>query len=579
MKKPLFATFAGVAAIGVSATAVQAQVQSTVPTRDQLEQAVPTPAKPQSSVSVRSEGIEAGPCPLSESDLRSTISSVEITAAGGAPLSPEIAQLLGGIRPAEGEQPIRQVCDLRDQVQARLRTARYVASVQVPQQRLDNGVLKLEVVSGRIVEMRVRGDVGPYEGLLQSRLDRLKALDPLNEAEAERILLLANDVPGLTVELALSPASGRPGDLIGELNVSFRSFSLLANFQNYNAEFLGRETGLIYAAFYGLTGQGDITSITAQSTFDFEEQRIASLRHEMTVNDAGTTLELRGTIAESRPDLASLDQRTVSAVAGFGMSHPLVRTRTDRVRIGGGFDFSMQRSRFYQAGGTSAPLSRDRISSLYARISGETGQLDATGLSISGLSGSLEIRRGLDIFGASKEGQIVGGYGTSRPQGSSLATVVRGDVAGFYKLGPVFELAGKVQGQWANRALLNYDEYAIGNYTIGRGYDPGANTGDRALGFTVEPRLNFKLDEKVNAQVYGFYEGVRLWNLDPDSSEKRRYIASVGGGVRAALGQAVRLDVTYTHALDKPLLVGALSRRPKDRVLVSMTFQFVPFGL
>lgn len=583
--KPLFATFAGVAAMGVSATAVQAQQTvptidpRSTPTRDQLDMPVARPSTPEAAVRVRSEGVEAGPCPLASSDIRTTITSVEITAPGGGALPGEIVQLLGGIAPAPGEQPIRQVCDLRDEVQARLRAGRYVASVQVPQQRIDGGVLKLEVVSGRIVEMRVRGDVGPYEGLLQRRIERLKALDPLNEAEAERILLLANDIPGLTVELALSPASGRPGDLIGELSVSFRSFSLLANLQNYNATFLGRETGLLHAEFYGLTGQGDITTLTGQSTFDFEEQRIAALRHAMTLNSEGTMLELRGTIAEARPDLPSLDQRTVSVVAGMGISHPLVRTVTDRVKISGGFDYSLQRSRFYQVDGSSSPLTRDRISALYLRLEGSRARLDAGGAQIGGVSGSLELRRGIGIFGASRQGATPGGYSTSRQDGSALATVVRGTVEGFYKFGPVFELAGKVNGQWANRALLNYDTYAIGNYTIGRGYDPGANTGDRAVGFVFEPRLNFKLDGKVNSQLYGFYEGVRLWNIGRNATERRRYIASVGGGARFALAQAIRLDVTYTHALDRPLLTGALSQRPDDRVLASLTFQFVPFGL
>jgi hemolysin activation/secretion protein len=577
LKKPLFATIAGVAAIGISASAAQAQ--QAVQTRDQLDLPVSKPETSQATATVRSDGFEPGPCPLATSDIRTTITSVEITAPGGVALSGEILQLLGGISPAAGEQPIRQVCDLRDEVQARLRAARYVASVQVPQQRIDSGVLKLEVVSGRIVEMRVRGDVGPYEALLQRRIERLKELDPLNEAEAERILLLANDIPGLSVELALSPASGRPGDLIGELSVSFRSFSLLANLQNYNSDFLGRETALVHAEFYGLTGQGDITTLTGQSTFDFKEQRIAALRHSMMLNSAGTTMDLRATIAEARPDLLSLDQRTVSVVGGLAFSHPLVRTVTDRVKLTGGFEYSQQRSRFFQPGLPSSPLSRDRISTLYLRLDGSKAKLSVAGEQIAGVSGSLELRRGIDVFGASRNNIPVDGFGISRTDGSALATVVRGSIDGFYKAGPVFELAGKVNGQWANRALLNYDTYAIGNFTIGRGYDPGANTGDRAVGFVIEPRLNFRLDEKVKGQVYGFYEGVKLWNIGPNASEKERYIASLGGGARVSLAQAIRLDVTYTHALDKPLLTGAFAKRPEDRVLVSMTFQFVPFSL
>lgn len=594
MKKPFFATLAGVAAMGVSAASAQAQQagtaidRSSVQTRGQLDLPIASPQTGDATARVSSSGVDAGPCPLASSDISVAIASVEITAPGGGALPGEILQLLGGITPATGSQPIRQVCDIRDEVQSRLRASRYVASVQVPQQRIDSGVLKLEVVSGRIVEMRVRGDVGPYESLLQRRIEQLQALDPLNEAEAERILLLANDIPGLTIELALSPASGRPGDLIGELAVSYRSFSLLANLQNYNATFLGRETGLLHAEFYGLTGQGDVTSITGQSTFDFKEQRIASLRHAMTLDSSGTALDLRATWAEARPDIPRLDQRTVSIVAGIGVSHPLVRTVTDRLKISGGFEYSQQTAKFFQASGASSPLSRDRISTLYLRVDGSTAALDVTGLQVAGLSGSFEMRRGLDVFKASEANDNIplragspqlGTFGTSRSDGTSLATVVRGSLEGFYKIGPVFEMSGKLNGQWANTALLNYDTFAIGNFTIGRGYDPGANTGDRAIGFVLEPRANFKIDQKLNGQLFAFYEGVKLWNIGPNATERNRYIASLGGGTRFTLSQAVRLDLTYTHALDRPLLTGALSRRPKDRVLASMTIQFVPFGL
>lgn len=594
MKKPFFATLAGVAAMGVSAASAQAQQagtaidRSSVQTRGQLDLPIASPQTGDATARVSSSGVDAGPCPLASSDISVAITSVEITAPGGGALPGEILQLLGGITPATGSQPIRQVCDIRDEVQSRLRASRYVASVQVPQQRIDSGVLKLEVVSGRIVEMRVRGDVGPYESLLQRRIEQLQALDPLNEAEAERILLLANDIPGLTIELALSPASGRPGDLIGELAVSYRSFSLLANLQNYNATFLGRETGLLHAEFYGLTGQGDVTSITGQSTFDFKEQRIASLRHAMTLDSSGTALDLRATWAEARPDIPRLDQRTVSIVAGIGVSHPLVRTVTDRLKISGGFEYSQQTAKFFQASGASSPLSRDRISTLYLRVDGSTAALDVTGLQVAGLSGSFEMRRGLDVFKASEANDNIplragspqlGTFGTSRSDGTSLATVVRGSLEGFYKIGPVFEMSGKLNGQWANTALLNYDTFAIGNFTIGRGYDPGANTGDRAIGFVLEPRANFKIDQKLNGQLFAFYEGVKLWNIGPNATERNRYIASLGGGTRFTLSQAVRLDLTYTHALDRPLLTGALSRRPKDRVLASMTIQFVPFGL
>jgi hypothetical protein len=48
--------------------------------------------------------------------------------------------------------------------------------------------------------------------------------------------------------------------------------------------------------------------------------------------------------------------------------------------------------------------------------------------------------------------------------------------------------------------------------------------------------------------------------------------------VRVNLLRSIRLDLTYTHPLDPPLLTGANVSPPGDRVLLSLTVQLVPFG-
>lgn len=551
-------------------------VPKTSPTREEINPAPIQDRPAASSVQIdSSRATSAGPCPLADSEVRATFTQVRFIGAGGATLAPELTALLAGIAPPAGDQPVKVVCDLRDEAQTRLRTAHYVASIQVPQQRIDQGTLTLEVVVGRITEVRIRGSAGPYEKLLTSRINALRAIDPLNEEDAKRILLLANDVPGLQVELNLSPVGTRPGDLIGELTINYRPYSIAANVQNYNSKFLGREAIFLRGEFYGLTGLGDLTSLALVATADFREQRIAQARHSMLVNNAGDTVSVSGTLAESRPDLKSLDLRTVSLVGALEYAHPILRTVASRLTASGGLEYAQQRTKVYSQGNSSA-LTRDRIAAIFARLVGNARKVRLDGSLSAGVSGQLEVRKGLDILGATKAKTITpSGYGPSRFEGSSTATIVRGDADGFIGVGPIFELGASVRGQWANRPLLNYDEFSIGNLTIGRGYDPGANSGDRAIGFTVEPRANVPLGPDARAQIYGFYDGIKLWNLDTGSTEARRYLASVGGGVRFIYEWA-RLDLTYTHPLDPPLLAGTNIRPPKDRVLASLTIQFSP---
>lgn len=546
------------------------------PTREVVNPpALPTPPQTEPRVRVTgSDAVAAGPCPLSASDVRTAITQVRFTSAAGEPLPPELSRLLAGIAPPAGDQPIRVVCDIRDRAQARLRAARYVASIQIPQQRIADGVLQLNVVWGRITEVRVRGDAGPYEAILRRRIEALKALDPLNEADAERVLLLADDIPGLAISLALSPAGGAPGDLIGDLTVNFERFRLFGNVQNYNSQFLGRETLFVRGEVYGLTGMGDVTALSLSTTADFKEQKIAQLRHSMLVDQYGDTISLVGTVAESRPDLEALDLRTLSLIGGIEASHPLVRTVRTQLAVSSGLEYAVQRTRVYGEG-PSSPLNRDRIAALYLRLDGAARKFDFAGLPTAQLSGALELRKGLDILGASTEPSD--GYNLTRFDGRATATVIRGNLQGVLNLGPTFEFFGAVRGQWANHALLNYDEFSIGNLTLGRGYNPGANTGDRAVGFTVEPRINIPLRQDASMQLFGYYDGIKLWNLDSGAGdEEERYIASVGGGVRFNLLRSIRLDVTYTHPLDKALTTDPTP--PGDRVLASLTIQLVPFG-
>ena len=561
-----------------------AQAQTSAPTREEVNPVPPRRGEQPSTVSVDSSNAFArGPCPLDNSDLRTTIPSVLFGGTAGKPLAPELVPILAGVRAPEGEQPVRVVCDIRDAANAALRRARYVATVQIPAQRLDGGPLELEVITAHIVETRVRGNAGPYEGLIEQRITALQSYDPLNEAQAERLLLLADDIPGLDVRLSLQPAGGAPGEVIGELTVDYHPFGVVVNAQNYNSRQLGRETVYARGELYGLTGLGDLTYIAGSSTVDFDEQKIVQVGHEMLLDEHGTSLALRATFADSRPDLPQLDLRTKSWILNAELMQPLLRTVTDNYYLGVGFERVDQRTDLLGSGGAgaggSAALNLDRISTAYIRFAGNSRRLRQDGTEAVAVSGFAEFRHGLDIFNATKSGVITrAGYAPSRLEGDAKAAVIRGQLDGKVGFGPIFELFGSGRGQWTNQPLLNYDEFSIGNLTVGRGYDPGANTGDKAIAGTAEVRFNLPAGLRVASQLFGFYDVVRLYNLDTGSTERRRKLESYGGGVRVTLSGIARLDVTYAHPLDKPLLTGANAKVPKDRVLVSLTAQLVPFG-
>ena len=568
--------FAGTRLLPVIIAALPTTLWAQVPTREQVEPpVVPTPAS-RGSVRIDSgSAIDRAPCPLETSTVRATITQVRFSAPGGGELAPEVAALLQNLGGTGADQPIRVVCDIRDRANAALRRAKYVATVQVPPQRIEDGTLRLEVVTARIVEVRVRGDAGPYEGVVQANIEALKRLDPLNEAEAERLLLLAGDTPGLDVQLSLRPSGIKPGDVIGEMTVKYQRLSVIVNAQNYNSRQLGRETGYLRAEYRGITGASDSAFIGLSSTFQVDEQNIVQGGYRIGVDGAGTTIGAQLTYAISKPDLDQLKLRTRSLIATLDIAHPLVRSVNANFGLNGGIEFATQKT-VVQTGAGDTPLNLDRITTLFLRASGDVRKLAPQGFDAFRLAGFLELRQGIDLFDATKTGKVVNGFTPSRFEGSATATVVRGAVEAKIGVGPIFDLAGTVRGQWSNRPLLNFDEFAIGNLTIVRGYDPGSNSGDRAIGGSIEARARVVNTASLRAEVFGFYDAARIYNLDSNSIENDRQLRSYGGGVRVTLPGALLFEVTYAHPQD--LALSSDKAPPPDRVLLSLTAQLVPFG-
>lgn len=569
----LFGSVAACATSGAWAQTPPPAPPSSLPTREQVEQPRPDDEqRPRLRIDAQ-RALAAAPCPLRDSDLRVSIDRLTFSAPGGAPLAPELTQLLGAVTaPGGGQREIAVVCDIRDQANARLQAAGYIASVQIPPQRIETGELKLEVVTAKIVEVRVRGDAPPYRRTLEERAERLKMLDPLNQRDAERILLAANDIPGLDVQLALSPAGTRAGEVIGELSLFYRPFSVLVNANNFGSRELGREIGYVRGEIYGLLGNQDFTYIGASSSADFREQRVLQAGHGGALGNGGTRFEIGALHAWSRPDLEGLDLRSKSLVANLTVSQALIRSRRRRADVALGFEMINQTTRVY-SGDESSPLNRDKLRVAFLRADGELRNYSLTGQEAWSLAGSLEVRQGLSIFGATKQGEFEGGFTPSRFDGDPTALVVRGGLDGLFSFGSRLALHGRLRTQWANNPLLNFEEFSIGNLTIGRGYDPGSNSGDRAVGVRLEPRVMLLSNPKFRLESFAFADRVWLWNIDPNALEAKRKLDSFGGGLRALLPGFGYAELMYARPQDRALLIPG-ARRASDRLLLSITAQF-----
>lgn len=539
--------------------------------------------------SVRTRGLVAGPCPeaIANSTLTTPLRSVAFSGPGGSELPAEVKAVLAGIGVGLNGNalPLAEVCRLRDEATAALAKARYVAAVQVPEQTLSDGVLQLRVTTAKIVELRVRGEPGKNQARLEELLAKLQALEPLNESDAERILLLANDIPGTQVTLELRPSpSGRPGEVIGEIQLVRSRGSLILNTQNYGSSQIGRWSGLIRGELYGLTGMADRTFVSVFSTADVRELVLFQGGHDFAVGNDGLRVSSGITYARTRPTLpnaaAGFDLNSESILGTLGASYPVLRSTSANVRIGGGLDIVDQRTR-----AVGQLINLDRIRTGWLRVDADAVPRRLSILAPAWrVAGFAELRQGFAIFGSTPVGGNGGPALPTRFEGNSRAFVARGGLNGEVRArfgkdqSWAATLATDTRGQWTSDPLMAFDEFAVGNLTLGRGYDPGATAGDRMVGASTEFRLGKPVplsSRDYAVEAVGFYDHVELWNLDTNNFERRRTLRSVGGGVRATWGSRVRVDLMYAKPLDKNLAIDL--QKPGGRLLLSVTVRALPW--
>lgn len=583
-RAPLLAAAALTVASGAQAQTPRA------PTREEVERPLPerTDRRPRLSVE---GGIERAPCALAGEAYRDIRFTPRAVSFGGLRQMPESA-----LRPAwepfiGREQPVSVICEIRDRAATLLREAGYVAAVEIPEQRIASGELRLEVLMAKLVAIRVRGDAGRSERIIARYLEKLTGQEVFNRHEAERYLLLASDLPGLDVRLALKPAGAGRGEVIGEVTVRRQAGTLVASVQNLGSSELGRWGGMVRGELYGLTGLGDRTTLALYSTPDFEEQRTLQLGHDFRIGGEGLTLGGQLTYAWAEPDLGdpALRVKAKTLLATLEASYPFILAQAAAVRGALGFDWIDQRVEL-----NGLPLSRDRLRVAFARIDFERTDRSSFGAAAGysaaeprwRIGGNVELRQGLDILDASAGCgpafiRCVG-PGTvppSRFEGTAAATVVRFRAGAEYRPAPKLALMLGANGQYADKPLLSFEEYSAGNYTIGRGYDPGALLGDRGLGVQGELRYGSLVPRARKAlAVQGFLFADAAWIRNEDvvfAAAERRRLFSVGGGARAALGDGARLEALVAVPLER---AGLQTGRGDPRFLVSLTTRLWPWS-
>jgi hemolysin activation/secretion protein len=582
LRRYRLAALPGALVLAGAVPAVAQTSQPVAPTREEIERRQQPAPVPPATIEIEG-GLERPPCLLDSpqfADLRFTLRDVAFDGLGGidpALLRPAFESQVGS------EQPVSVVCDIRDRAAAILRDSGYIAAILVPEQSVAEGRLRLEVVLARLVDVRVLGDAGRSERLLAAYLERLKGQPVFNRFDAERSLLLASDLPGFYVRLALRPAGRAPGEVVGEVTVARIPFALDASVQNYGSHELGRWGGLVRGQLFGLTGLGDVTTLTAYAAAQTREQHGVQLAHEFRPGASGLTLFGSFNHDWSRPDVEGPDNlKARTLVASAGVAYPLIRRLDLTLRGSLGLDVINQSVR--QDGDL---FTRDRLRMAFARLTLDRAGTNAGKSGYSAFEpqwrygGAVELRHGLDLFDASQrcgtECLVAGGLPLSRTRADPTPGIARASLYGEFRPVPKLALAANVRAQLADVRLPSYEQFAAGNFTVGRGYDPGTILGDRGVAAQGEIRFGSLMPKDTRslaAQGFAFVDHAWVGNEDRDFLPSgQRHLTSIGAGIRASF-RGFGIESMLAVPLER---TGFADRKPDPRLLVSISRRLWPW--
>ena len=494
------------------------------PGRDRPLPEIPT----QPELDFRLLAPEPSPVPRSVDELRFRLNDIRIEGATKLPTDrfrPLYANLIGT------DVTLVDLRAVADGIERDYRAAGYfLVRAFVPAQRVQGGIFTINVVEGFVATVTVEGSNEATQAITRSYLSPLLAEKPASLETIERGLLLADDIPGIVATGLLRPSPSVPGasDLIvSELQPPLNGGLAVSN---RGSDFTGVWTVTGDAAINGLFGPDQLSAALTASPRSFE-QIIGQARYRRAIGSEGMIGSVFFTIARGEPGstLSVLNIETDSWAVGPRLSFPVIRSRAETLVVEGGLTFQDARVRVLGAG-----LSHDEwrvfdIGVSYLR----NGWLNAN------WTASIDLARGLPGLGGTQSNSP----SLSRIGGQTDFTKVVGSFRVTRPIAGAFGITLRAQGQYSFDPLITGEQITFGGTQIGRGYDPGAITGDRGLAGSAELHYDFRFpEEAIQAmQPYAFVDGAKTWYI--------RNAAGIPG--HASLGSAglgIRLWLRYNFS-------------------------------
>lgn len=442
----------------------------------------------------------------------------------------------------------------------------FLARVYVPPQQIKDGVFKIQVVEGYISQVFVDGQNDTINAQVATFAHRLVDLRPLDLAALERVLLIINDLPGISVTAVL-----RPGVDLGSSELLLIAKPLeniyLGNYNNHGSQ----TTGPVLLGYRATLQQPFDTAsqlniglaASGKSSNGLEGIRTAVANFSQALGSNGLTLSLGGLFVESRPGgvLEQLDIKSNSTSLSQRLRYPLSRSRASSIYLDAGL--AINKNITTAAG---ADLTHDHYSVVDVLsswvLNGWMNGTQSIGLGVS---------KGLNAFGSMSRSALHASVDGFEPEFTKYTL----NAQRTQLLANQFSAFVSGNFQYSRDRLLGAERIAFGGSMIGRGFPAAIIAGDKGHGIVLELRrdLHFGWDRWIQKpQLYVSVDSAVIsTNSSPTIDGMRSQLSSRAIGMRFVLLKDTQFDMRLATANQK--LVTDDSRR-NNRLLIEAITRF-----
>lgn len=471
--------------------------------------------------------------------LRLPVTAVVVDGAS-AYLPEDFAPLLTTV--VGRDSTMAEIAAVAEAIEAKYRADGFLlVRAAVPAQRPTGGVFHIVVTEETIGAVVIQGVEGATKARLEALLVPLLTERPVRAATVERALLLANDLPGLKVSSTVQSAGddGLAADLV--VTATETAFEATVTADNSSSRYAGPWLFSADVTANSPTGHGEQLALGATLSVDATQTRAFRGRWSQPLGTDG--LQATTSIAVGRYEggytMRVYGEQEHTLHIAERVSWPILRSRERTIALEGGFAYN---DIIVDMNGSNAYTDHWRVASL--GLTWREGGWAGAGTT----SLSLAVAQGLPILGASERGDLsLSRDGEGDPQFTKLTF----EASGKWWLDSSWAVHMALAGQYAFSTTVEAEEFSLGGYRFGRGFDPSSLLGDCGIGETLELQYQFSTDLLADSpiQLFAFLDHGQIWDLPENYTSS---LASTGIGIRTNVFGSLFLAVQLAHPLYGP---------------------------